>query len=47
MKPAPSKLITPSTRCAAKNRSAIMPTKKGAIMPAIGPTEYIVPKSPA
>ena len=24
-----------------------MPTKNGAIIPAMGPTEYMVPKSPA
>ena len=35
---APRMCITPNTRCAGKNRSAIIPTKKGEIIPAIGPT---------
>ena len=44
---APRRCMTARTFWAAKNRSAIMPTKNGAIIPAIGPTEYIVPKSSA
>jgi len=37
--PPPSKCITPSTFSVEKNRSAIIPTKKGEIIPAMGPTE--------
>ena len=36
--PAPRRCIAPKTRSVAKKRSAIMPTKNGEMMPAIGPT---------
>ena len=41
----PIKCSTPMIRSVAKKRSANMPTKKGEIIPAIGPTEYVQPIS--
>jgi hypothetical protein len=45
MAAAPPRCVTPRTRSVAKYRSATIPTKTGDINPAIGPTEYIQPKS--